>query len=163
MELTSTVERSRTIELLQKIACSGNVTGVTVAAVHLAGSSDDEIRRWAAEAMEAAIIPVPSEVDELAELLYEGRDGEICYWAATMLGRLGENVGPRTRTAVNALELCLSDSLYLPARERAAWALSQLGPAAASAATTLRRTAEDAPPRLRKLVTKALRVIGEAA
>ncbi len=155
--------RSQSIEVLGKIASAGCVTGVTVSVVQLAGSNDDEIRRWSAEALESAIVPIPDEVDALAELLYDGHDGEVCYWAATMLGRLGTAVGPRARTAVNALETCLSDSLYLPARERAAWALSQVGPPAASAATTLRRTAEDAPPRLRKLVTKALRIIGEAA
>lgn len=151
------------IEVLSQIAAAGNVTGITVAVVRLSGSSNDEVRRWAAESLESSIVPVAEEVDELAELLYDGRDGEVCYWAATMLGRLGGDVGPRARTAVNALETCLSDSLYLPARERAAWALSQIGPSAASAATTLRRTAEDAPPRLKKLVAKALRVIGDAA
>lgn len=151
------------IDVLSQIATAGNVTGITVAVVRLSGSSNDEVRRWAAESLESSIIPAVGEVDELAELLYAGHDGEVCYWAATMLGRLGSDVGPRARAAVNALETCLSDSLYLPARERSAWALSQIGPPAASAATTLRRTAEDAPPRLKKLVTKALRVIGEAA
>lgn len=152
-----------TINVLGQIAAAGNVTGITAAVVRLAGSSNDEVRRWAAESLESSIVPVVGEVDELAELLYDGRDGEVCYWAATMLGRLGSDVGSRARTAVNALENCLSDSLFLPARERAAWALSQIGPPAASAATTLRRTAEDAPPRLKKMVVKALRVIGEAA
>ncbi|TWU48604.1 hypothetical protein Poly51_45050 [Rubripirellula tenax] len=160
--LTST-SASDQASALQEMAEQTELRGYTAAVVRLAGCRDDEVRRWAAELLEVAIAPVASDVEELADLLAGGEEGEVCYWAATMLGRLGPDVAPKTRVAVDALEICLGDSLYLPARERAAWALSQIGPSAASAAITLRRTAEDAPPRLQRLVAEALEMIGEAA
>ena len=48
-----------------------------------------------------------------------------------MLGRLGGELSTMPKTAesaVGALATCLRDSLYLPARERAAWARKPLPP-----------------------------------
>ncbi len=160
LDSDSVEDQTRT---LQEIASQSEVFGCTIQAVTLAGSRNDEVRSWAAAALESAIKPLDSEIESLADVLFSGEDGETCYWAATMLGRLGNLSGKHADVAVSALETCLSDSLHLPARERAAWALGEIGPRAASAATTLRRTAEDAPPRLQRLVNKALRVIGDAA
>jgi HEAT repeat protein len=144
---------------LRQIAGAETVTGFTVAVVQLSGSRNDEVRMWSAEAMETTVQPNVGEVSALGELLENAVDGEICYWAATMLGRLGcQSVG-----AVSALEGCVGESMYLPAREQATWALSQIGPRASSAIPTLREAAEDAPPRLQRMASDALRAIGEAA
>ncbi|TWU51112.1 hypothetical protein [Rubripirellula reticaptiva] len=149
--------------ILRQMAESADIRGCTAAVIKLANSQNVEVRKWATAALESSITPTPDEVEAISDLLACIDEGETCYWAATMLGRLGPNVGPRTKLAVDSLEICLGDSMYLPARERSAWALSQIGPSAASAAITLRRTAEDAPPRLQRLVEEALEMIGEAA
>ncbi|QDT04409.1 hypothetical protein K227x_28000 [Rubripirellula lacrimiformis] len=151
------------VATLQEMSSDTGITGCTAATIRLAESRSDDVRQWAAEALENSITPTLEDVDELAEMLFSAEGGEIAYWSATMLGRLGESLGSNSKTAVAALEFCVGDSMYLPARERAVWALTQIGPPAASAALTLRRTAEDAPPRLQRLVEKALLMLGDAA
>ncbi len=146
-------------EALRQIATHDGVQGLAVRCVELAGSHDDEVRLWAAEALETAVSPRAEEAAALARLLDRSDDGEIVYWAATLLGRLG----PAAAETTPALDACLRWSLYLPARERAAWALSRIGPKAAAAVPTLRQVADDAPPRLRRLVLQALDSIGGVA
>ncbi|WP_372726322.1 hypothetical protein, partial [Novipirellula sp.] len=58
---------------------------------------------------------------------------------------------------------CVLNSMYLPARERAVWALAEIGPAAANAIESLEKTAEAAPPRLKRLAKEAIKTIGNAA
>lgn len=147
------------VETLRHISGQESVTGLTVLVVALSGSRDDEVRMWAAEALETAVKPTEPEVTALIRMLESAADGEICYWAATMLGRLG----PDAVAAVDALETCLRNSMYLPARERATWALSQIGPRAAAALPALKEAAQAAPPRLQRLAAEAVRVIGEIA
>ncbi|KAA1262525.1 hypothetical protein LF1_50900 [Rubripirellula obstinata] len=147
------------IETLQQVSNSDSVTGMTVRIVELAGNSNDEIRMWAAEALERAIQPSADEISSLIKVLEENEEGEVRYWAATMLGRLGGAAAQ----AGQALSDCLDKSLHLPARERSAWALCQIGEAAAVAKDSLSKAAEDAPPRLKRLATEALKRIGEAA
>jgi HEAT repeat protein len=147
------------VDALRQISGQESVTGLTETIVALSGSSNDEVRMWSAEALETSVTPTQSDVTALIRMLESAEDGEICYWAATMLGRLG----PDAVAAVDALETCLRASMYLPARERATWALSQIGPPAAAAVPALRAAAEAAPPRLQRLATEALRAIGEIA
>ena len=139
-------------EVLRQIAARSGVRGFAVRCVELAGSHDDEVRLWAAEALEAGVCPQPDEVGELAHLLATSADGEVAYWAAMLLGRLG----PTASDATPELEACLQRSLYLPARERAAWALSRIGPKAVAAMPTLSHVAAGGPPRLRRLALQAL-------
>lgn len=143
------------IDALRQISTAEEVHGLTASIVTMAGSDDDEIRMWASEALESAVQPDASEQLMLIQLLESTHDSEICYWAATMLGRLGKEAG----AAAAALEVCVRESMYLPARERAAWALSQIGPAAKVATATLKEAAETAPPRLQRLATAALEAI----
>jgi hypothetical protein len=77
-----------------------------------------------------------------------------------MIGRLG----PAAAGATGVLANVLLDSSCLAARERAAWALSQIGPAARSALNSLRQIGSDDPPRLRRLAETAMAaVVGRAA
>ncbi len=149
----------RCVQTLQKLASSGRVMGLSSQIVALAGSSDDDVRTWAADVLESAVVAQSDEVPSLVRLLAEARDGEVSYWAATLLGRLGREAA----MAVPSLENCLSRSLYLPARERAAWALCRIGRAAAPATPTLRNAAIDGPPRLKRLAIEALEAIRGAA
>ncbi len=134
--------------------------GLTALVIALANDPDEETREWACEALESAILPSPNEVNDILKLLRDTRDGEIEYWSATMLGRLG--VAASCATA--ALASCLLDSPCLAARERAAWALSEIGPAARSAINALRQISHDDPPRLQRLAASAIQsVVGRAA
>ena len=135
-------------------------SGVTAAVILLVADKDEATRHWACEALEATIVPMPNEVGGLIQLLRDKSDGEIEYWAATMLGRLGT----AACGATGVLASCLLDSPYLAARERAAWALSEIGPAARSAMNALRQIGPDDPPRLQRLAATAIQsVVGRAA
>lgn len=149
----------RQLETLRQVASHDEVQGLTCPAIRLAGSSHDEVRMWAAEALESSIQPKREEVLQLIQLLEQAADGEICYWAATMLGRLGQE----SAVATAALANCLQHSMYLPARERAAWALGQIGAEAASAITTLDDARQTAPPRLSQLAAEAIAAIRDSA
>lgn len=126
-----------------------------VALVRAAGDCDDEVRMWAAEALEMMGCPRTADTAALSQLLIEGRDGEVSYWAATLLGRLG----PSAASAVDPLTTTLRHSPYLPVRERAAWALGRIGPAARSAAPVLRIVSAEGLPRLSRLAMSALESI----
>lgn len=139
-------------DALRQMSGDCDVTGLTLAIVPMAGSRDDDVRMWASEVLESSIKPTEDEVTDLIRLMDENDDGEVCYWAATMLGRLGE----ASVAAVPALASCMSESMYLPARERAAWALAQIGAQAADAISTLKQVSETAPPRLQRLANEAI-------
>jgi len=143
------------VDALRQISSQEDVRGLTASIVQLAGSAEDEIRMWASEALESAVQPDASEQLMLIQMLESTHDSEICYWSATMLGRLGKDAG----ASAAALEACVRESMYLPARERAAWALSQIGPAAKVAVATLQEASQTAPPRLQRLATEALKAI----
>ncbi len=138
---------------IRKIAQSGrHLTGITAAVILLVADKDEETRNWAFEALETAITPLPNEISGLIDLLRDKSDGEIEYWSATMLGRLGPVAGSATAVLAN----CLLDSACLAARERAAWALSEIGPAAGSAMNALRQIGPEDPPRLQRLAASAI-------
>lgn len=130
---------------------------LAVALVNATGDQDDSIAMLAAEALEMLGAPPAAVLPELIAVLDAGEggareDGEVAYWAVTLIGRLG----PGGAAATESLTRTLSESPYLPVRERAAWALARIGTAAASAAAALRSAADGGPPRLTRLATQAL-------
>lgn len=134
------------------VTAGGRQTGITAAMLALVADRDEQTRHWACAALEQVIMPGAEELGDLIELLRDTRDGEVEYWTATMLGRLGPVAGRST----GVLASVLLDSSCLAARERAAWALSQIGPAARSSLNALRQIGEDDPPRLRRLAEAAM-------
>jgi HEAT repeat protein len=137
----------------------GPQTGLTVAMLARVVDPDEQTRHWACEALDRVISPTAAELGELIEIMRQTNDGEVQYWAATMLGRLGE-VASR---ATGVLASVLLDSSCLAARERAAWALSQIGPPARSALNALRQIGNDDPPRLRRLAEAAMESMRQRA
>lgn len=129
--------------------------------VRLTGSDGEMVRIGAAEALESGVPVQSDEILSLCELLYDDLPGDVSYWAATLIGRLGlaGELGDHRANAVASLQKCLTESTYLPARERAAWALGRIGQQAADAMPILRAIAEEAPPRLRRLAVEALESI----
>lgn len=136
-----------------------------VALAKAAGDSDDSVAMAAAEALEMLGPPPPSLLPQLVELarastskpgdLRGSTDGETAYWSVTLIGRLG----PAAAQATDCLTQILNHSIYLPVRERAAWAIARIGTAASSASSALRQAAASGPPRLKRLATQALESI----
>lgn len=151
------VRRAAIGELLD---ARGSCSGVTAAVLALVVDRDEQTRQLACEALDRVITPSQDELGMLIETMRSASDGEVEYWTATMLGRLGS--GAARATAV--LASVLLDSSCLAARERAAWALSQIGPAARSSLNALRQIGKDDPPRLRRLAETAMEsMLGRAA
>lgn len=132
--------------------CEESLTPWAVVLVEAAGDLDDDVRAWAADALETLGSPRLTDLPALVRLLSDSPDGEIAYWAATLLGRLG----PAAFPATEVLSHTVQHSPYLPVRERAVWALGRIGPRARSASIALREASAKGPPRLRRLATAAL-------
>ncbi len=121
---------------------------------------DGPTRDLAAEVLDKIARPAAQELGGLMQTLRETTDGELEYWATTLIGRLG----PLGAPATGLLATVLLDSACLAARERAAWALAEIGPAARAAMNSLRQIGHDDPPRLRRLAESALLAVsGRAA
>ncbi|MGI9468150.1 MAG: HEAT repeat domain-containing protein, partial [Rubripirellula sp.] len=144
------------LQTLVEIGRHSNVLGVSDLVIRLAGSRDDSVRAAAAQTLESSVQPSQVELPALAALLSDRADGEISYWAATLLGRLGQEAVDATP----ALCDCLTNSSFLPARERAVWALQNIGAAASDSIPALRAVSEVAPARLQLLCREAISKIG---
>jgi HEAT repeat protein len=80
---------------------------------------------------------------------------DSAYWAATLLGRLGEQAAE----AVPDLARTVESRSEITVRQRAAWALGKIGPAASAAVEPLRHAANADDPRLARLAKQALETI----
>ncbi|MGI9442119.1 MAG: HEAT repeat domain-containing protein [Rubripirellula sp.] len=147
------------LQTLVEIGRHSNVLGVSDLVIRLAGSRDDSVRAAAAQALESSLQPSLVEVPALIALLADRSDGEISYWAATMLGRLGQEAVD----AAPALCDCVTSSSFLPARERAVLALHCIGTAAGDSVPALQAVSEVAPARLQHLCREAIGKIGTGA
>ena len=122
--------------------------------VRACGDADESVREWAVAALEQLGIPDAADAAALTELLADGqRDGR--YWSATLLGRLGR----RAASAVAALSDSTAHDADPAVRQRAAWALGEVGPAAASAEHVLAQAAAGDDPRLARLARQSLEKI----
>ena len=127
----------------------------TVALVTACADADQRVREWATAALEDLGPPPPETIPALVTLA--GSAGSlVAYWAVTLLGRSGKDAA----TAVTVLAGCLESSADAALRQRAAWALGKIGPAAAAARAALSRAEKAADPRLARLAGEALAVIG---
>jgi HEAT repeat protein len=126
------------------------------ALVRACGDDAGGVRDWAVAALEELGAPPNDQLDELAGLT-AAPNVDISYWAVTLLGRAGEDAA----AAAPALAEAVSSHQEAATRERAAWALGKIGPAAAAAVDELRAAAESDEPRLARLAGQALEKIGE--
>jgi len=128
--------------------------GAQAAAVDLVRATaddDDSVRQWATSALESLGPPRAADAGKLSKLLADPKP-DTAYWAATLLGRLEADAAMEVPQLASAL-----DSHPEPAvRERAAWALGQIGPRAASSLPALELAAADSSPRLSRLAREAI-------
>jgi HEAT repeat protein len=116
---------------------------------------DETVREWVVSALEGMDGPDAGSVEQLRGMLNSSEEN-VAYWAATLLGRLGEVAA---QASANLGDLVSGDS-PIAVRQRAAWALGQIGPAAKCALVPLRRAVESDDPRLARLARTAMQSIG---
>lgn len=127
-----------------------------VALVRACGDAEERVREHAVAALED-LGPAPVDaIDQLIGLVAHA-DQLVAYWATTLLGRAGKDAA----SAVSALAKCVDSTAELAVRQRAAWALGKMGPAAAAGRNALLRAAGQGDPRLADLAAEALKAIGE--
>jgi HEAT repeat protein len=112
---------------------------------------DDSLREFVTAALEEIGPPLPGDVAKLASLVSH-RSLDVAYWAATLLGRLKDHAAPAIRELVAALDAHPEVSV----KQRAAWALGQIGPAASEARPALQKAAASNDPRLARVAQEAL-------
>lgn len=115
------------------------------------GDETEEVRQWAAEALEGMGPPEVADLERLISLV-EARSADVGYWAVTLLGRLKGDAAP----AVDALATVVAERGDLTVRHRAAWALGEIGPPAAKVLPALQKAGADPDPRLSRLAQEAI-------
>lgn len=148
----SAPDAAKRAEAAEELAQLGpDAQPAAVALVVACGDEEEEVRQWATAALEQLRPPLASDMGQLATLI-EARSPDVGYWAATLLGRLkGE-----AAEAVDALAHAIAGQSDIAVRQRAAWALGEIGPAAATGLPSLRQAAGDADPRLSRLAQEAI-------
>ncbi len=129
-----------------------------VGLVETMADSDDIVREWANAALESLGPPRSDDATRLAALAGDAR-ANVAYWAVTLLGRLGgagELSADDSTAIVSALVSALRTYSEVTVRERAAWALGQIGKPARSAISALAQAAAESGPRLSRLAQEAL-------
>ncbi|HEY4312126.1 MAG TPA: HEAT repeat domain-containing protein [Pirellulales bacterium] len=116
-------------------------------------AADESMREWVTAALEGLGAPQATDVPALIALL-KRTELDVAYWAATLLGRLHADAAPAVAALVEALERHREGAV----RERAAWALGQIGPAASAALAPL-RTLSSGHGRLARLAGDAVKQI----
>ncbi len=129
-------------------------SAAAVSLVRACGDPDEQVRQWATAALEEMGAPSAEDASALAELLEES-SADTAYWAATLLGRLGEQAAG----AVAELARTVENDNEIAVRQRAAWALGKIGRPAAGAADALRHAATANDPRLARLAKQSLETI----
>ncbi len=122
-----------------------------VALVQTSGSDDEDVSNWCASALEGVGPPAVEQIDDL-KLLAGGSDGNVAFWAVTLLGRAGDEAA----SAVPVLVERLTDSASPSVQCRAAWALGRMGHSANSALDSLRQAAASTDRRLASQAQEAI-------
>ena len=144
----------RRLQAVEHLLLSGEAARAAFSLARLAADADEQVREAAVSALEDLGSPPTSDLEELISLL-DAPQADVAYWGATLLGRLGQDAAPATRKLASTL----GSHAAIPVRERAAWALGKIGPAAAEAIEALEAAAEESQPRLRTLAAQSLRSI----
>ena len=145
----SPADRINAAEALARMGV--NARDAAVPLVRAAGDRDTRVRDWVVAALEELGPPCPGDLPLLTPLAANA-DLNIAYWSCTLLGRLKVDAAP----AVGVLTNALATHSQLSVRERAAWALGQIGPSARSALPALEQAAQSSEPRLSRLAKQAI-------
>jgi HEAT repeat protein len=125
-----------------------------LALVTACGDDDERVREWAVAALEE-IGPPPAAAIPGLVVAAESTLPLAAYWAITLLGRAQEAAGAAVAVLADRVERAGDVAV----RERAAWALGRIGPAAAEAREALKSAMEPTGSRLSRLAREALAAI----
>jgi HEAT repeat protein len=140
----------------QQFAQGGAAGLACVALANACDDADEATREWVVAALEEAGPPPADQQPSLIKLL--SHDCALTrYWAATLLGRLGAAVNA---DSVERLAQVIEHDPDMAVRERAAWALAEMGQAAEPARSALAAAAAGNEGRLARLAKKALDSLG---
>lgn len=117
-------------------------------------SEDETLQNYATEALENCGPPRGEDLLDLQNRLQSKTASEV-YWASTLLGRAKAELEKQGQTACVQQSLgsvILQETFDLSARERAAWAVRELGPAGPELQLQFQQIAKNAPPRLKRLL-----------
>ena len=121
--------------------------------------SDDETEReCASDLLENCGPPSANDVSFLCDQL-KSKIAARVYWSSTLLGRIRDSFENSAQRSCVQRALCgtLEDtSLELSARERAVWAIGEIGGIDEACRTTLEKHINSAAPRLKRLLETAL-------
>jgi HEAT repeat protein len=151
MELASSDPNRQAAAAEQMARLGADAAPAAIELVLAAGNEDENIREQATAALEGLGAPPTTLFPKLASLLSDN-NADVAYWAATLLGRAGAEAGEATA----ALSTCVAGHPEESARERAAWALGEIGPSAVDARAQLEKAAESGGPRLSRMARRAL-------
>lgn len=125
-----------------------------VALVQAAGDEDDEVAEWSIAALERCGPALAEHCSELMALANDA-DADKAWWAVTILGRMEQAATPAISTLVQLLKQCAETNV----RQRAAWALGQIGACSSEVVTELESARRSGDPRLSRLAEDALKRI----
>lgn len=152
LNATDAKERAGAAEALARMGAEARAAAVAL--VRASGDREPRVRDWAVATLEELGPPPESEIKPLAALA-NNPDLNIAYWACTLLGRLKEKSAPATPQLIESL----AKHEDLAVRQRAAWALGQIGPGAKTAAPALEQAMQSGDSRLTRLAQTAITAI----
>jgi len=117
----------------------------------LVRDENEEVREYAVAALEEIGAPRAQDMPPLLSMLNDS-NAMIGYWAATLIGRM-KGAGS---TAAENLADTLQRSHHPEVKQRAAWALGQIGSAAGVAMDALQEAARSSDSRLARLASEAI-------
>lgn len=114
------------------------------------GAEDIELNEWVMAALEELGAPDADDLPMIIAFLQQ--PGDAGYWAATLIGRMGEDGA----MAVPHLRDALQSQADRIVRQRIVWALGKIGPAARPAREQLNQLAEESDMRMSRLAQASL-------
>jgi HEAT repeat protein len=115
---------------------------------------DEALCEWVVASLEQLGPPPAEDLPRICRQL--AADHELsAFWSASLLGRLHQEAAG----AVDSLGQAVEKSAHPAVRQRAAWALGQIGPAAQGAKRQLQEASVCSDPRTARLAQEALQAI----
>ncbi len=139
----------------QLVRAGSAASPAVLALIQAVGDADEEVATQCSESLENLGPPSADDLTDMIVLLNH-ENSDCGYWVATLVGRLGVLGSP----AVSELSSAVRSHAALAVRERAAWALGKIGPAAQGARETLEAASRCDSPRLARLAKESLERIG---
>jgi hypothetical protein len=129
-------------------------TELAVDLVKAIGDTDRQVMEYAVATLEELGEPSPLHLARLAKLIAD-ENPDVQYWAVTLIGR----AGPAASEYSTQLASVVASEAQPQVRERAAWAITRIGPAAAPVRRLLEPFRDAEPSSLARAVRKALEAI----